>query len=121
MDYRVTVLEKHVQVEAGGAFDPKMAGEVVARLFEACAASGLALALVDARGLDPGVGIGERMDLARAIAENRRGPVRIAILVDTAQMVTKTLENAAHDRGVPVRTTASVAEAYRFLGIGPPG
>ena len=31
------------------------------------------------------------------------------------------LENAAHDRGVPVRTTASVVEAYRFLGIDPPG
>lgn len=121
MDYRVTVLEKHVQVEAGGAFDPAVAAEIVARLFEACAASGRALVLVDARGLDPGVGIGERMDLARAIAENRKGPVKIALLVDTAQMVTKTLENAAHDRGVPVRTTASVLEAYRFLGIDPPG
>lgn len=121
MDYRVTVLEKHVRVETGGAFDPAVAGEIVARLFEACAASGIGLVLVDARGLDPGVGIGERLDLARLIAENRKGPVRIALLVDTAQMVTKTLEHAAHERGVPVRTTASVAEAYRFLGIDPTG
>lgn len=121
MDYRVTVLEKHVRVEAGGAFDPAVAAEIVARLFEACAGSGLGLVLVDARGLDPGVGIGERMELARALGESRSVPVRIALLVDAAQMVTKTLENAALDRGVPVRTTASVLEAYRFLGIDPPG
>jgi len=121
MDYRVTVLEKHVRVETGGAFDAGVAREIVARLFEACAASGHAIALVDARGLDPGVGIDDRLDLARAIAGSGGPPVRIALLVDTAQMVTKTLENAAHDRGVPVRTTASVMEAYRFLGIDPPG
>lgn len=121
MDYRVTVLERHVRIEASGAFDQAVAGEIVARLFEACAASGLGLVLIDARGLDPGVGIGERLELAHALGERRAMPVKIALLVDTAQMVTKTLENAAHDRGMPVRTTASVAEAYRFLGIDPPG
>ena len=47
--------------------------------------------------------------------------MRFAVLVHPAQMVTKTLEDSAVNRGVPVRTTASLEEAYGFLGVAPPG
>ncbi len=76
--------------------------------------------LVDACGIEGTVAIAERFEMARTLAESRAIPVKIAVLVDPSQMVTKTFEDSACNRGVPVRTTVDAQEAYRFLGVEPP-
>jgi hypothetical protein len=43
--------------------------------------------------------------------------VRLAIVVAHINLFTKTLEDTATNRGVAVRTTASMQEAAEFLGI----
>ena len=66
------------------------------------------------------VSVADRFDLARWLAEGCTAAVRFAVLVRPELMVVKTLENAATNRGVPVLTTASLEEAYGFLGLPPP-
>ena len=121
MRIRMEARDAYLWVEAAGPFDAEVGRRAVGEIFEACASQGLHLVLVDARGLEHVVGISERFELGRSFAERRTGPVRIAILVDASQMVTKTLEDSARNRGVPVLTTAVAQEAYGFLGVTPPG
>lgn len=121
MDIRLHPREGYLLVEAGGGYEAGAGRRAVALIREECRRLGLDRVLVDARGLDAAVSIADRFDLARTLAEGCTAAVRFAILVQPQQMVTKTLEDAATNRGVPVRTTASLAEAYGFLGVAPPG
>lgn len=121
MRVRIDSRGDYLHVTADGPFDPAAARGAVVDIFAACATHGLGRVFIDARGLETRVSVAERFDLGRALAEAHRGNVSIAILVAPAQMVVKTLENSASNRGVPVRTTADVGEAYGFLGLPPPG
>lgn len=121
MDIRLQQKETHLHVEAGGAYDAGAARTAIERIRGECSQRGLNRVFVDARGLDAGVSIADRFDLARALAQGCTAAVRFAILVRPEQLVTKALEDSAVNRGVPVRTTAVAAEAYGFLGIEPPG
>lgn len=121
MEIRLQPQGEYLRVEATGPFDIAVAREAVGRIRDECVRRGLKRVLVDARGLGMGVSIADRFDLARALAEGCTGGVRFAILVRPAQLTSKTLEDTAVNRGVPVRTTADAAEAYGFLGIPPPG
>ncbi len=121
MRYEVRASGTHLHVEVGGPFDGEVARRAVEDIFAACEASGFRLVLVDARGLDPQVSISDRFDLARALADRARDQVRLAVLVADALMVSKTLEDSASNRGVPVRTTSVPEEAYGFLGLPWPG
>ncbi len=120
MDIRLLPMEGHLLVEAGGPFEPVTAREAIGRIRAECARLGVNRVLVDARGLGESVSISDRFDLARALAERCTAAVRFAILVQPDQLVTKTLEDSATNRGVPILTTASIAEAYGFLGLSPP-
>lgn len=120
MRSRLEIRDGYVHLEVGGTLDTGPARVLIGELFQACSAHRLNCVLVDARGIEGMVAIAERFELARTLAESRTGPVRIAVLVDPPQMVTKTLEDSACNRGVPVRTTVDVQEAYRFLGLEPP-
>lgn len=121
MDIRLQRKEGHLLVEVGGAYDGGEARKAIVRVREECARVGANRVLVDARALDAAVTIADRFDLARVLAEGCTAAVRFAILVRPEQLVTKALEDSAVNRGVPVRTTAVAAEAYGFLGVGPPG
>jgi hypothetical protein len=120
MDIRLEPREGYFLVTAGGPYDGAVARGAIGRIRGECLRLGLQRVLVDARRLDETVSISDRFDLARALAEGRTAVVRFAILVRPQQMVTKTLEDSATNRGVPVRTTASEREAYGFLGLAPP-
>ncbi|EFK95536.1 hypothetical protein LDC_2452 [sediment metagenome] len=121
MDIRLQQNDTHLHVEARGAYDGNAARAAIVLVRDECARLRLDRVLVDARGLDASVTIADRFDLARVLAEGCTAAVRFAILVRPEQMVTKTLEDSAVNRGVPVRTTAVAAEAYGFLGVDPPG
>lgn len=120
MDIRLQPKEGYLLVEAGGGYKASAGREAIGRIREECARLGVNRVLVDARGLDATVSVADRFDLARSLAEGCTAVVRFAILVKPELMAVKTLENAATNRGVPVRTTASLEEAYGFLGLAPP-
>lgn len=122
MRIRLEARKDHLHVRADGAFDAEASRRFIDEMFAACAAHKLSRVLVDARELGADVGIAERFELGRALGERRAGAaVRIAIVVDPARLTTKTLEDSACNRGVPVITTAALDEAYGFLGVAPPG
>ncbi|MBL0141235.1 MAG: hypothetical protein IPP91_04020 [Betaproteobacteria bacterium] len=121
MRLQLDIRSGYLHVEVRGPFDAEEGRMAIGRIIETCAAHKLARVLVDARGLEQTVAIAERFELARVLADARAGPLKMAILVDPSQLVTKTLEDTACNRGVPVRTTASAEEAYGFLGVAPPG
>lgn len=120
MRYRIEPQADHLRVVADGPFDTALGRRVVAEIFAASARAGLTRILVDARDLEPAIGVTERFEMGRALAEHRTGPTRIAVLVSPAHMVAKTLEDSARNRGVPVITTASESEAYGYLGLASP-
>ena len=120
MRSRIEIRDGHVHVAVGGTFDAEAGRRLIGEMFDACAIHHVNCVFVDARGIESTVAIAERFEMARTLAESRTGPVKIAVLVDPPQMVTKTLEDSACNRGVPVRTTVDVQEAYRFLGLEPP-
>jgi len=120
VDIRLHPREGYLLVEAGGGYSTAEGREAIARIRGECARLGMKRVLVDARSLDATVSVADRFELARALAEGCTAAVRYAILVKPEQMVVKTLENTAMNRGVPVQTTASPEEAYGFLGLAPP-
>lgn len=120
MDIRVNARDGYLLVEASGGYEAAKARAAIGQIRSECARLRLVRVLVDARGLDENVTISDRFDLARALAEGCTAAIRYSILVHPSQLVTKTLEDSATNRGVPVKTTASVAEAYGFLGLPPP-
>jgi hypothetical protein len=121
VEIRLQAREGYLQVEAQGAYESATARGAIAQIRSECARLGVRSVFVDARGLDSTVTVADRFDLARALAEGCTAAVRFAILVKPEQLVTKTLEDSAVNRGVPVQTTASLEEAYGFLGVAPPG
>ncbi len=120
MRYRIEPMEGYLRVAAEGPFDAQMAKGIVGEIGRACAAHGLGRVLIDARGLEGIVGVAERFQIARTLAEDGTGRMRIAILVDESQLVSKALEDTAINRGAQLCTTAIVDEAYGFLGLAAP-
>jgi hypothetical protein len=112
-------MEGYLRVEATGPYDGAAGRDAIRQIRSECAKVGISRVLVDARGLDATVSISDRFELARALADGCTAAVRYAILVHPDQMRTKTLEDSAINRGVPVQTTASLEEAYGFLGLAP--
>jgi hypothetical protein len=121
VEVRLQPRQGHLQVEVMGPYESAAARGAIGQIRSECARLGLKRVIVDARGLQAAVSIADRFELARALAEGCTAAVRYAILVRPDQLVTKTREDTAVNRGVPVQTTASVEAAYGFLGIEPPG
>jgi hypothetical protein len=120
VDVRLCPMERYLRVEASGPYDGAVGRDAIGHIRSECARMGFTRVLVDARGLAATVPISDRFELARALAEGCTAAVRYAILVHPDQLVAKTLEDSAINRGVPLRTTASLEEAYGFLGLAPP-
>ena len=121
MDLRYEMRKDHLRVVASGRFDPARARIELANVIRQSASSGLTRILVDARGITDAVPISDRYELATQLADQSQGKVRLAIVVAELNLFTRTLEDTATNRGVAVRSTASMAEAVAFLGIGADG
>lgn len=119
MKFEIAPRETYLHVTVDGPFAANVARHCVEAVYAACREHELLKVLVDARGIAPGVSISERHAIATYLADLHDIPIRCAVLVPTALMTTKTLEHAATNRGAPVRTTDSVADACAWLEIPP--
>jgi len=119
MKFEITPRETYLHVTVDGPFAVHIARQCVEAVYVACREHELLKVLFDARGIAPGVSISERHAIATHLADLHDIPIRCAVLVPTALMTTKTLEHAATNRGAPVRTTDSVADACAWLEIPP--
>lgn len=109
----------HLLVLAAGEFDHEAAKRGMSSVIKECNDRGLSRILVDGRGITTLVSIADRFDLATQLATESEGALRMAVVVATMNMFTKTLEDAAANRGAPLRTTDSMQEAREFLQIAP--
>lgn len=117
MELKLELREDHVHVRADGPYDPAEARRGMIQVVKACEASGLTRILVDGRGIPDPVPISDRYDLATLLASLGAGRLRMAIVVSPENMYTKTLEDTATNRGLNVRTTASLDEAMDYLEL----
>ncbi len=116
MEFRYEPHASHLVVVATGAFDAAACGPALAEILRICAEKRLANILVDARAIAEVVSIADRFSLAKQVAATQ--PPRIAILVTPANAEhSRAFENTAINRGAAVKTTASEAEARRFLAL----
>ena len=119
MELRYEARPDHLLVHAGGEFDYQAARQGLSTVIRACNEAGLAKILVDGRGITSLVSIADRFELATQLSTESKGAVRMAVVVTTMNLFTKTLEDTAANRGAPLRTTDSMQEAREFLQLAP--
>jgi hypothetical protein len=119
MDLRFESRPDHLLVLAAGEFDHVAAKQGLSSVIKECNVQGLSRILVDGRGITTLVSIADRFDIATQLATESQGALRMAVVVAAANMFTKTLEDAAANRGTPLRTTDSMQEAREFLQLAP--
>ncbi len=117
MDIEYEARPDYMRVTVRGAFDARRARSALGEVLRECQARQLGKIFIDARALTTPVSVADRYDLATQFADYGAGRARMAILVSPENMFTKTLENTASNRGAAVRTTASLDEAFDFLGL----
>ena len=117
MKFQLEPHETYLHVTVNGPYVADVARACVESVYAACREHDLLKVLFDARGITEGVTISDRHGIATYLADLHDIPIRCAVLVPTALMTTKTLEHAATNRGAPVRTTDSVADACAWLEI----
>lgn len=116
MDVVFQVLPHYVLARVTGAWDPRRAGGAIDEVAAHCNAHGLTRILVDGTGIETPIPIADRYDLAtRFAAVGAR--MRMALLMSTDNMFSKTFENTATNRGTQVLTTDSRAAALAFLDM----
>ena len=119
MELRYETRPDHLVVQAAGEFDYLAARQGMSTVIKACNEAGLGKILVDGRGITSLVSIADRFELATQLSTESKGLVRMAVVVSTMNLFTKTLEDTAANRGAPLRTTDSMAEAREFLQLPP--
>ena len=119
MQLRYEARPDHLLVHADGEFDPHSARAGLSTVIKACGEHGLSRILVDGRGITSLVSIADRFELATQLSTESPGNLRMAVVVATMNMFTKTLEDTAANRGAPLRTTDSMKDAREFLGLPP--
>ena len=119
MEMRYESRPDHLLVLAAGPFDYEDARRGLKGIIQTCGEQGLSRILVDGRGITTLVSIADRFDLASQLTAESKGALRMAVVMATDQMFTKTFEDAAVNRAAPLRTTDSMKEAREFLDIAP--
>jgi hypothetical protein len=117
LDVRIETRPGHIFAVATGEFELGAARESILRIAGACQAAGVNAVLVDARAIASQVGVMHRYELAKVIADDTKMRLRMAVVVNTENMFTKTLEETARNLGVELLTTDSMAEGMIFLGL----
>jgi hypothetical protein len=107
----------YLLVHAAGPFDVHRARDGLEAIGRICESHGLTRILVDASEVSTRISIADRYDLATLLAAVGGGRMRMAILVSPENMFTKTFEDTAANRGIPVRTTDSLPEALAYLEL----
>ena len=109
----------HLLVVASGEFDLQQARAGLGEALRLAQANAITRLLIDARDIADTVSIADRYDLATQLAGAPIPGLHIAIVVAPRNMFTKTLEDTARNRGIPLLSTDSMAAARHFLGLTP--
>ena len=117
MNIRHEALPDHLLVLADGEFDLRHARAGLGEALREAQARGLGRMLVDGRRIDTNVSVADRYDLATQLAGSAPAGMRVAIVVASGNMFSKTLEDTARNRGIPLLTTDSMEAARAFLGL----
>jgi hypothetical protein len=73
--------------------------------------------LVDGRGISTRVPATYRSTIAQVISDEAGVRLRMAVVVSSENMFTKTLQETASSLGVEVHTTDSMAEGLMYLDL----
>ena len=119
MEMRYESRPDHLLVMAAGPFDYEDARRGLKGIIQTCTDQGIHRILIDGRGITTLVSIADRFDLASQLTAESKGVLRMAVVMATDQMFTKTMEDAAVNRAAPLRTTDSMKEAREFLELAP--
>lgn len=117
MNVRIETKADHVRASVEGEFDLAQARQGILAVAQACRQARLDRVLIDARGVTTRVPADYREAVARVISDEAGVRLRMAVVVSTENMFTKTLERTAESLGVEVHTTDSMAEGLIFLGL----
>ena len=117
MDVRIETQRDPVPVVASGEFDLEEARAGILRIAEACRSARLERVLIDMRAMSTRVPATHRSAIAKVISDETGVRLRMAVVVSSENMFTKTLEETAQSLGVEVRTTDSMAEGLMFLDL----
>jgi hypothetical protein len=119
MEMRFESRTDHLLVHAAGPFDYDDAREGLHSIIQTCTDKGLSRILIDGRGITTLVSIADRFDLASQLTAESKGVLRMAVVMATDQMFTKTVDDKVANREAPLRTTDSMKEAREFLDLAP--
>jgi hypothetical protein len=119
MNVRIEQHPGHLLVTASGDFDLQRARAGLGEALRQAQASSLTRLLVDGRDIGDTVSIADRYDLATQLAGAPLPGLRVAIVVAPRNMFTKTLEDTARNRGIPLLSTDSMEAARAFLALDP--
>ena len=117
MDIRIDKKSDHIRVVVDGEFDLAQARKGLLGIANACHGARLDRVLIDARGVTTRVPAEQREAIAKVISDETRVRLRMAVVVSSENMFTKTLERTAESLGVEVHTTDSMAEGLIYLGL----
>jgi hypothetical protein len=117
VELRIETKPDHVRASVSGEFDLAQAREGILRIAEACRRARLDRVLIDARGVTNRVPVEQREAIAKVISDETGVRLRMAVVVSTENMFTKTLERTAEALGVEVHTTDSMAEGLIYLDL----
>ncbi len=120
MEISIETRADYVHAVVGGEYDRDAAQRGMAAILSACRHAGLNRVLIDGRGITTRVSVADRREIATSLGDAAPIVLSMAIVVSRENMFTKTLEDTAHNFGVDVRTTDSIAEALAFLGLQKP-
>jgi hypothetical protein len=117
MEVRIETKRDHVKAVVEGEFDLGRARAGILQIAGACRAARLDRVLIDARGVTTRVPAEQREAIAKVIADETGVRLRMAVVVSTENMFTKTLERASESLGIEMHTTDSMAEGLMYLGL----
>lgn len=117
MEVRIEPQTHHVRVVVKGEFDAAVARGGVVSIVAACRELGVDAVLIDGRGITSPISVLDRYEIAKALADEARRRLRLAIVVTRENMTSKTFEETAVNMGMEVRTTESMAEALTYLEL----
>ncbi|HUP28584.1 MAG TPA: hypothetical protein VM122_00315 [Usitatibacter sp.] len=117
MDVTYELRPHYVIARAAGAWDVAASRVALQEILRLCKENSLTRVMVDGTRIDTLIPISDRYDMASMLAEVAGGRTRMALLMSTENMFSKTFENTAANRGIHVRTTDSLQEALAFLQL----
>ena len=117
MDVTFELRPHYVIARIVGPWEIAKARAAVQEVRRLCMENSLRRVMVDGTGITTLIPIADRYDVASTLAQAAGSGLRLAMLMSTENMFSKTFENTATNRGIDVRTTDSLQEALAFLQL----